>query len=395
MKRDHFPLLVPKSEFADPVLSFPRAVMRRCSWLGLGIAMAVSFSMVGPRIMAGQFGDAASRPPGFWGSIALIQICCGGLVYLGVMIGDEWASRGKQRVPAYTISVLGALAMASILQYVLRDVLNMRTLLSNREFLIRITQPAFLFLDVGIIAALAAFVYVNLQTARAANKRHQAAEVSRERARRSTIESRLQAMQARVEPQFLFNTLAQVSKLYETDSIIAGKMLDDLIAYLRAALPHLRESTSTLGKEIALVQSYLDIMRRRHGERPSVDIALPARLANIKMPSMLLLPLIDHALVYGLTTADREGTISINSSVDSGRLRIAVVDSGTAFAPATCAANLYPVHERLQALFGDQARLTLQNIEEPTEKHVNELGDQQGSQAILEIPYETTDCLDR
>ena len=89
-------------------------------------------------------------------------------------------------------------------------------------------------------------------------------------------------MQARVEPQFLFNTLAQVRQLYDSDAPLAGKMLDDLIAYLRAALPHLRESSSTLGKEAALARAYLDIVRVRLGERLAFDIVIPERSSRTR-----------------------------------------------------------------------------------------------------------------
>src|SRR5206468_7152836 len=100
-----------------------------------------------------------------------------------------------------------------------------------------------------------------------ATARLNAAQVQRAETQRRTLESRLQVLQARVEPQFLFNTLAQVRELYESDPAKGGEMLGNLIVYLRAALPHLRESTSTLGQEMDLVTAYLNIMRVRLGER--------------------------------------------------------------------------------------------------------------------------------
>jgi sensor histidine kinase YesM len=77
-------------------------------------------------------------------------------------------------------------------------------------------------------------IYVNRRTARLAARRLYNAELARATSRRRTLESRLQAMQARVEPQFLFNTRAQVRELYVRDAGAAGRMLEDLIAYLRA-----------------------------------------------------------------------------------------------------------------------------------------------------------------
>src|SRR5207244_943800 len=110
-------------------------------------------------------------------------------------------------------------------------------------------MPLKVCLEAMIFATFGTFVYVSERTARLAVQRMRSAELARAAARRRTIESRLQAMQARVEPQFLFNTLARVRDLGDLDAEAGHRMLDELISYLRAALPHLRESTSTLGRE--------------------------------------------------------------------------------------------------------------------------------------------------
>jgi LytS/YehU family sensor histidine kinase len=186
-------------------------------------------------------------------------------------------------------------------------------------------------------------------------------------------------MQARVEPQFLFNTLAQVRHLYESDAGKAGKMLDDLIAYLRAALPYLRESSSTVGKEGALASAYLDIVRIRLGERLSFDITIPAALADARMPPMMLLPLIDHALVYGLEKSQSDGTVRIDCTVGDGKLRLTITDSGAGFLPGGNEADLQDIRERLDALYGRDAQFRSERL------------DALGTRAILEIPYETAD----
>jgi sensor histidine kinase YesM len=84
-----------------------------------------------------------------------------------------------------------------------------------------------------------------------------AAELDRVRKSRLALESRLQALQARVEPEFLFRTLSHVRDLYDRDVVLgsparASKMLDDLIAYLRAAMPHVRDTSSTVAQEVEL-----------------------------------------------------------------------------------------------------------------------------------------------
>src|ERR1700746_1591235 len=93
------------------------------------------------------------------------------------------------------------------------------------------------------------------------------AEADRNRLSRQAIEAQLKLMQAQVEPHFLFNTLASVQFLTESDPPKAGQMLGHLLAYLRAALPQLRSGSSTLGQEIELARAYLSIMQMRMGSR--------------------------------------------------------------------------------------------------------------------------------
>ena len=169
---------------------------------------------------------------------------------------------------------------------------------------INLNQPLGIFLPAWLYGSMACIVYVKLRTARLAADRMRAAELARVKSRRRTLESQLQAMQARVEPEFLFNTLAQVRGLYERDVVMAGRMLEDLIAYLRAALPHLRESSSTLGQEVALVRAYLDIVRIRLGEGLTFEIDVPETAEGARIPPMMLLPLVDHALASGRGQGD-------------------------------------------------------------------------------------------
>jgi LytS/YehU family sensor histidine kinase len=174
-----------------------------------------------------------------------------------------------------------------------------------------------------------------------------------------------------------------VRELYERDAAVAGRMLDDLIAYLRAALPHLRESSSTVGQELALARAYLDIMRVRLGQRLAFSIDVPEAVRAARMPPMMLLPLIDHALMYGLRPGDAQGTIRIETRAAGGRLSLAITDSGVGFVPDGPGENLAGIGERLQALYGADARFELERMRE------------RGTRATLEIPYEATERGDR
>lgn len=363
-----------------------RSVWRRLSWRAVLVALAASFGLNEVREIGQTFHARPNDqwvPPEMWLSGTVIVVTCALCILVAVLAADEVVDRGAPRLRSYATAVLVGAAVAGGLQYLIRLPLGLRTMVSVEESLIRVTQPVLVFCDFAILGGLATFVYVNLRTARRATARRQKAEITRLETRRRTLESQLQAMQARVEPQFLFNTLAQVRQLYDSDAAIAGRMLDDLIAYLRAALPHLRESSSTLGKEAELARAYLDIVRVRLGERLAFDIDVPAALADARMPPMMLLPLIDHVLVYGLEPSQAGGSIRIETNVGEGKLRLAITDSGAGFVPGGDAGDLKHIGERLYALYGDAAALRLERLQGAATK------------AILEIPYEPADRSDR
>ena len=114
----------------------------------------------------------------------------------------------------------------------------------------------------GLFVSL--FFYVKHRETRAAAALHKA-EAERHLLSKQTIEAELKLMQAQVEPHFLFNTLASVQYLTETDPREASRLLGHLIDYLRAALPQLRASSTTLGKEVGLAEAYLNILQHAHG----------------------------------------------------------------------------------------------------------------------------------
>ena len=184
-----------------------------------------------------------------------------------------------------------------------------------------VTQPAAMFFEFLIWGSIVVFIYVKRRNALLADKRMHAARAQRAEARRCTLESRLQALQARVEPQFLFNTLAEVRDLYDIDPALGGRMLGDLIAYLRAALPHFRESSSTVGREVELAEAYLRIMHARLGDRFDFAVDVPPAAFSARMPAMILLPLIDRLLVDAGMASSSECLLRIEARSDGGCCR--------------------------------------------------------------------------
>jgi Zn-dependent protease with chaperone function len=178
---------------------------------------------------------------------------------------------------------------------------------------------------------------------------------------RQVTEAKLQALQAQVEPHFLYNTLANVQALTEVDPARANTMVGHLIQYLRSALPKMRESISTVGQEIELVRAYLSILQMRMGKRLAFDIAVPESLLATPFPPLMLPSLVENAIKHGLEPQREGGSVHISAQVLEGRLRLTVADTGRGFGETIGAGvGLANIRERLAALYGDEAKLTLE-----------------------------------
>jgi LytS/YehU family sensor histidine kinase len=181
------------------------------------------------------------------------------------------------------------------------------------------------------------------------------------RDQKNVLEARLQVMQAQVEPHFLFNTLANVQHLVETDPEAASRMLDSLIHYLRAALPQMREGATNLGRELDMARAFLEIQRVRMGSRLDFAIDVPDPLKCRSFPPMMLITLVENAVKHGVDPCCECGNITIKAEEAEGRLRVSVADTGEGIVPKKGGGvGLSNIRERLKALYGTSARLVLE-----------------------------------
>jgi sensor histidine kinase YesM len=212
----------------------------------------------------------------------------------------------------------------------------------------------------GLFVSL--FFYVKNRETRAAAALHRA-EADRHLLSKQAIEAELKLMQAQVEPHFLFNTLASVQYLTETDPPAASRLLGHLIDYLRAALPQLRASSTTLGQEVRLAEAYLSILRTRLGARLAFTIDVPADLAGHPFPPNLLISLVENAVKHGIEPAATGGTVAVRARKDGAAVVITVEDTGRGLADAprgpAGGVGLSNVRERLAALYGTQGQFSL------------------------------------
>lgn len=191
-----------------------------------------------------------------------------------------------------------------------------------------------------------------------------------EQLQRQLMQARLAAMQAQVEPHFLFNTLATIDHLIETDPARASRMQKQLIALLRARLPHLRDgavaAVSNLGSEMDMVLPYLEILKMRMEERLQVQIDVPEGLRSAEFPPLMLQSLVENAIAHGLEPKDVGGSLHIAAQVSDGRLCVTVADTGLGFgegATAGTGLGLANIRERLHMLYGDRAELRIERNE--------------------------------
>ena len=177
---------------------------------------------------------------------------------------------------------------------------------------------------------------------------------------RQTSEARLAMLQAQIEPHFLFNTLANVKRLYLTDPARGREMLANLSAYLRAALPQMRESGTTLGRELALARAYLKVQQVRMGERLKVEIAVPDELLAANLPPMMLATLVENAVKHALAPRPTGGTLRIAARRLGERIEVSVSDDGVGFQKRSgTGVGLANTRARLASLYGTDARLAL------------------------------------
>ena len=179
---------------------------------------------------------------------------------------------------------------------------------------------------------------------------------------RRLTEAQMAALQAQVEPHFLFNTLALIGRLIETDPPEAAKVHAYLIAYLRSSLPQMRSSGgATLGKQLELSRAYLAIMQARMKERLAVRFEVPDFLGTSPFPPMMLQTLIENAIKHGLEPKIEGGTILVRARVDGATLVVDVCDDGIGIdLHADDGVGLANIRERLQLLYGNQAELVIE-----------------------------------
>lgn len=185
--------------------------------------------------------------------------------------------------------------------------------------------------------------------------------------REAELQARIQALQSRIRPHFLFNSMNSIASLISIDPNTAERLVEDLSELFRASLAE--PSLTPLARELDLCRHYLAIEQLRLGERLKVDWQLGEFDPQLKIPSLILQPLLENAIVHGVEPLPKGGTITIKLQQTKHQLRLQITNPYPLEKLAHSTGNskmanrhnhmaLGNIRHRLVAHYGSSARLS-------------------------------------
>jgi len=189
------------------------------------------------------------------------------------------------------------------------------------------------------------------------------AEARQSELSRQLAESKLKLLQLQIEPHFLFNTLGSAQQLAEKAAPDAARLISDLIRFLRATTPTLRDDATTIRQDALMVRAYLRIMQTRLGGRLNWTVTIPESLEDVVIPPGMLITLVENAIKHGIEPQPEGGRIDVTatqeSHADGARVVLSVADTGIGLSgpPGVNGIGLANIRERLALQHGDRAAL--------------------------------------
>jgi signal transduction histidine kinase len=232
--------------------------------------------------------------------------------------------------------------------------------------------PAAVYLWFTVLAARVVTRTTRFLFTHAREQAEQAAE-----ARNQATEAQLSALQARMNPHFLFNALNTVAALVRESPEIAERTVERLSDVLRRTLDRSREPLSTVGDEVEYLEAYLAVEQERWGDRLEVDWRIDPRTRRQPLPTMTFQPLVENALRHGLGARLEGGRLTLGAEMSNGHLVLTVTDDGAGFPlRAEEHTGLGNLRRRLATLYGQQASLEIER------RHP-------GTRVVVEVPAAT------
>jgi len=202
--------------------------------------------------------------------------------------------------------------------------------------------------------------------------------ISQHELRELSSRAQIRALQAQIRPHFLFNTLNVLSNLIHTDPRKAEDLTEELAMVFRYTLEATRMEWVPLEDEVRFVTSYLRIEKARFEGRLSYLIDLEPQARPVRIPPMILQPLVENAVRHGIASRIEGGVVRISAKSSNGRLELVVEDSGSGLMtgenPDRHGIGLKNVRDRLKHIYRDEAMLQLNAL------------DQTGTRVTLTLP---------
>ncbi|MEK7833233.1 MAG: histidine kinase, partial [Acidobacteriota bacterium] len=228
--------------------------------------------------------------------------------------------------------------------------------------------------DLDFLESVALIIARRIDAVRVIHERC-ARDLHEQEVHKLATEAELRALRAQINPHFLFNALTTIGYLIQTSPERAMETLMRLTSLLRGVLLRSDGEFVTLGQEIELIESYLDIERARFEERLSVKIDVPQGLRQTRIPALLIQPLVENAIKHGISPRRAGGEVVIQAWLSAGKdaLQIQVRDNGNGIGEAELAN-------------GRKLGIGLQNVEQRIKRHYGTAG----SFSISSAPDEGT-----
>ena len=221
--------------------------------------------------------------------------------------------------------------------------------------------------EIQMLEAVSLLAARRIDNLRVTNERYEQKMQAQEFSKLAT-EAQLRALRAQINPHFLFNALTTIGYLIQTAPEKAFSTLMKLTQLLRGILRAGGEF-STLGEEIKLIENYLEIEKTRFEERLSIKIDVPRDLQKLRIPALILQPLVENAIKHGISKAKSGGEVKITAKLenekDSVFLKLSVFDSGAGanetelLEARQSGLGLNNIEQRLRSYYGKKASLKI------------------------------------
>ncbi len=186
-------------------------------------------------------------------------------------------------------------------------------------------------------------------------------ELNEERLTRIKMEAELQALQAKINPHFLFNTLNSIASLISENPKAAESTVEKLSELFRYTLKSAEKSLVSIGEELDIVRTYLEIEKVRFGERLQYDITCDDAIREFTIPALIIEPLVENSIKHGIASEILGGKITVEAIKADGNCLISVIDNGKGISNDgnVNGFGLRSVEERLKLRYGASSSLRL------------------------------------